>query len=224
MNYKDIPKVDFLAHHGIKGQKWGVRRFQNSDGSLTPEGEKRYGTKEERMRAREKSKEDRARSKELKSSLKSAKKTYKQQKLKEKLLEENNIAKIYKNRKLFTDDELSQAIKRASLYNQMKSMNKSSVDKAVNFINKSTNVVNAGLNAFSAYNRVAGITNALSGKNTLPNFDPEVRKAASALLKEKKLREVPYDEVLKNLDKYSTKDLEAISKRSAYVKVLERNK
>lgn len=31
-----------LQHHGIKGQKWGVRRFQNKDGSLTPEGEKRY--------------------------------------------------------------------------------------------------------------------------------------------------------------------------------------
>ena len=35
--------TDELYHHGIKGQKWGVRRFQNEDGSLTPEGEKRYG-------------------------------------------------------------------------------------------------------------------------------------------------------------------------------------
>lgn len=31
-----------LSHHGIKGQKWGVRRYQNSDGSLTPEGQVRY--------------------------------------------------------------------------------------------------------------------------------------------------------------------------------------
>lgn len=34
---------DFLAHYGIKGQKWGVRRFQNSDGSYTHEGKVRYG-------------------------------------------------------------------------------------------------------------------------------------------------------------------------------------
>lgn len=31
-----------LYHHGTKGQKWGVRRYQNADGSLTPEGKKRY--------------------------------------------------------------------------------------------------------------------------------------------------------------------------------------
>lgn len=31
-----------LYHHGIKGQKWGIRRFQKKDGSLTPAGKKRY--------------------------------------------------------------------------------------------------------------------------------------------------------------------------------------
>lgn len=34
---------NFLSHHGIKGQKWGLRRFQNPDGSLTAEGRQRYG-------------------------------------------------------------------------------------------------------------------------------------------------------------------------------------
>lgn len=32
----------YLAHHGILGQKWGIRRFQNKDGTLTEEGKRRY--------------------------------------------------------------------------------------------------------------------------------------------------------------------------------------
>lgn len=35
---------DYLAHHGVKGMKWGVRRYQNADGSLTPAGKKRIRT------------------------------------------------------------------------------------------------------------------------------------------------------------------------------------
>lgn len=34
--------ADYLEHHGILGQKWGRRRFQNQDGSLTPAGKERY--------------------------------------------------------------------------------------------------------------------------------------------------------------------------------------
>lgn len=34
--------TDELYHHGIKGQKWGVRRFQKEDGSLTAKGKQRY--------------------------------------------------------------------------------------------------------------------------------------------------------------------------------------
>lgn len=38
-----IYEEDILMHHGIKGQKWGKRRWTNYDGSLTPAGRERYG-------------------------------------------------------------------------------------------------------------------------------------------------------------------------------------
>ena len=45
-SYIVIRSDDYLMHHGIKGQKWGQRRFQNPDGTLTAEGRKHYGVAE----------------------------------------------------------------------------------------------------------------------------------------------------------------------------------
>lgn len=41
-----------LYHHGILGQKWGVRRYQNADGSLTKAGKKHYARQEKRAEAK----------------------------------------------------------------------------------------------------------------------------------------------------------------------------
>ena len=41
-----LPYSDELYHHGIKGQKWGIRRYQNEDGTLTAAGKERYGNGE----------------------------------------------------------------------------------------------------------------------------------------------------------------------------------
>lgn len=48
---------DELYHHGILGMRWGIRRYQNKDGSLTPDGKKRYNTEDTKATASNKSTE-----------------------------------------------------------------------------------------------------------------------------------------------------------------------
>lgn len=49
----------YLVHHGIKGQRWGVRRYQNEDGTLTPAGKERYGSVENLISGEKKEAENR---------------------------------------------------------------------------------------------------------------------------------------------------------------------
>ena len=39
---------EYLMHHGVKGMKWGVRRYQNADGTLTDTGKKRQAKIDQR--------------------------------------------------------------------------------------------------------------------------------------------------------------------------------
>ena len=49
--------MTWIAHHGIKGQKWGVRRYQNPDGTLTEAGKRRYSL--DKVNAKDEQKKDR---------------------------------------------------------------------------------------------------------------------------------------------------------------------
>lgn len=76
-----------LYHHGIKGQRWGVRRYQNQNGTLTPAGKKRYAKNTTQSKAKEKPKE-------LTTEEKKA-----------KVVKDRSAKSFYANRKMFTYDE-----------------------------------------------------------------------------------------------------------------------
>ena len=47
--FKELMHSDEIRHHGVKGQRWGVRRFQNKDGSLTSAGLKKQSRDQEKQ-------------------------------------------------------------------------------------------------------------------------------------------------------------------------------
>lgn len=125
MDNLDKITYDEIKHHGIKGQKWGVRRYQNEDGTLTNAGKKRYGTKEnfEKQYPVDKKKSDVATIGAGRNAVRDAKdinrnlrelereKSSKKQKKINKQIEEA----VRENAKSMTDQELRDAVNRLNM-------------------------------------------------------------------------------------------------------------
>lgn len=109
--YEDIYDNNELYHHGIKGMRWGIRRFQNKDGSLTDAGKRRsrslgqvvhdHKVKKKRVEALKKARATKAANKE--AAEKAAKKAERRQ----KLIEKGRLSP-----KKMTDEELKAALAR----------------------------------------------------------------------------------------------------------------
>lgn len=98
----------YLYHHGIKGQKWGVRRFQNKDGSLTPKGEKRYevgdnGKMSEKGKRRFNIDSNKTAYKQAKANLKEANRAYLDSKYGKLGGEKTGLAAIAAQKKAFAN-------------------------------------------------------------------------------------------------------------------------
>ena len=136
-----------LTHWGIKGMKWGRRRYQNKDGSLTPEGKKRYDDSEGTEGVEQK---------------------------KERILKSRSPKELFKNADLFSDAELQKAYNRLSLERNIANLSAGEVSKGAKFVD---NVIKSGnktsdflVMGTKLYNNVARVLNSfdLTGEKPLP--------------------------------------------------------
>lgn len=140
-----------LTHWGIKGMRWGIRRFQNADGSLTKEGKKRYGDDD---------------SKETKDDY---------EERKQRAVKSGSAKDVLEFKGDLTPQEMQSAISRIRWEQDMQTLSdkevaagKARADKVFNAVDKATGYV---VTAAKAYNTVANIYNAFSGKDLLPKIE-----------------------------------------------------
>lgn len=134
-----MDETNVLQHHGILGMKWGIRRFQRKDGSLTSAGKKRYGDKDS-DKSEETVEEKRA-----------------------KLLKSTDAKELYKNRNLLTTSEIEERISRLNteqrLANIASSTEKSGQDIVNDKMKKTTETITNAKNLYKsiddAYSTVA---------------------------------------------------------------------
>lgn len=231
-----IPHSDYLAHHGIKNQKWGQRRFQNYDGSLTSEGRKRYGVGESNLSKRERKQAEKAKEKAAKARAKAnSKKKVDAQKAaeqKQKRMDylRDHPEKIYKYRKELTQDDVTEIMQKVKFDRSLQDIRKAEVQRGMKKIDNIRQNVENGLKWYqtgkNAYNTIAEVNNALidmgynkNGKRML-KFGEKDNKALKEL---ESLLRTPdgVEQIYKNKDKYSTDDLNKAFKRKQIENLLE---
>ena len=168
-----------LRHHGIKGQKWGIRRFQNKDGSLTPAGKKRYDDGEgsynygkdsgnrKVVRVPKGSNDNNYEStlNKVKSAGKIVDEMKKYSNSSQKSNDPNMERRIRKSITELSDKELQQRVNRLNMednYTRMM-MHRENLERGESFVNKALNVSSTALQGAAAALTIAMMVKQLKG-------------------------------------------------------------
>lgn len=181
-----------LLHWGIKGMKWGVRRYQNKDGTLTPAGKKRYDD--------DPSNDDEQYAEEAKK----------------RAMNSGDVRRVAAYRHTMTNEELRKALDRVDLEKRMNQLDaemyKSGFDKTMSAFDKVNKVKNAGETLVNTYNLVAKINNTFNKKFNIPSIDGKQMEVADKL-KDELLNTASAKTVVENFGKLSYKDIKTIDER-----------
>ena len=192
----------YLAHHGILGMKWGVRRYQNPDGSLTAAGRKRYAIDSDGNIRKLTSKEKKAAStaqKQRAAALEKARKARAEKaeynKQKAEAIKSGEATKIQKYFNDLSPSEMKEAMDRINTKQTFQQMlnkeaqivanGKTTTDRLMDSVGKATDYAETGIRAYKV---IAKINNAFSDNYLPPIGSGESRSEHSKRL-EKERRE-----------------------------------
>jgi hypothetical protein len=134
---------NFIEHHGILNMKWGRRRFQNPDGTLTAEGKIRYSREKRRQAAKNLKKARKVREANKKKEMKLEKKKAK--------IVAKGLDEVKKNSKLFSNEEIANLVNRNQLESRLadaansKNVQKGKikVDNVLDFMGKAASIADS---------------------------------------------------------------------------------